>query len=376
MSSQPWVLEGLVQVAALILILLPKKLTNTPTSLAQFSYYPTYPTKVGPSVAGLVAAVLLVMALVSWVPQVIKHRQTLSLTAAEFQRPAQTRIIRRAGEAGSNIVTNAQQHFSEANFQRHLEIRAKAIKRRQALSIFLLTAMVALGALSYFRFLSWYWALIPAGLLVAVLALGANAAKVARQVDADFAAQRGAMSANSAGAGNSSHVLLATPATNVGNGVGGITRSVVSLPKMGLQIAPAGFTPARPPKQTATTERIPDAEMAEIVAQHLEDDLPDSNIEPETRWSLGTPAANGRSEQAPKVLVETAIAESIALAQDIGLAGGDGEQVSEAIASQEPQLDSGPNAEVLAFPAPPERQSTDTLGLSLDEILARRRAVS
>jgi len=302
----------------------------------------------------------------------------------------------------------------DAQRQIYLARRAKAARWRLLISVALLLGSASMWGLYYFDFLAWYWALIPTGLLVTVLALGTIAARAGREADRKYHSSQTELENNSQRKAigiEPANQSLSASQNVTGNQVA-IAKTIPSAPLVIPRQTPEVVALSQPtiapmpvltveqpskyaqpiPAKTSesNTEVIPGAEQAKIVAQHLISD------EPETRWSLGTPAA----EPAPLLVVADAPAETSTIVDAVSAVApanltsvgpaADLREMQEAVGqeyatateipmdAQEPEVstDSGPNAMVLEFPAPPDRPTTDTLGLPLDEILARRRAVS
>ena len=353
------------------------------------------------------------MALASWVPQVIQRRQALSLAAAEYQRPPQTRVVRAAGTvrgsamnnsvatssprplqlvAGGNSTGPAAEGAQISGSQRissqrqaYLAARARGAKRRMILSAALLVGTAAMWTIGIMAILDWYWALIPSGLLVTVVAMGTIAARAGRRADRDYSANLNKLASPDkplAQRGNHPELSVRHNAQPVSL-IGGQARTPSVVSKWEMPISRSlPIAPAKP-----ITAKIPDAEMSEIVARYLADATDAQPLEPETRWSLGTRAAH-----APEAAVVADVSGPPAEAAAVGVSEARIDEQTQQAEPQapaphefasdlpapgdEPRADSGPNATVLAFPAPPDRPRTDTLSLPLDEILARRRAVS
>ncbi|PZR54203.1 hypothetical protein DNL40_04560 [Xylanimonas oleitrophica] len=306
-----------------------------------------------------------------------------------------------------------------------LELRAQRARRRLTLTLALLVASAAVWALAATTSLPWFAGLVPTALLVAVLVLGRVAAVQARKADARWeaerrAAQRRALEARALAAGGPraprNHVRV------TGRAVHGSTALTQMIPRArvvdGKAEAPGSAPASRPtPRVQGTAEAArteqpaeapssgtAEAQPAEPPAERATSTAPEPGAaweprpvplptyvtkpeapRPEPKPISGTtPAVSTgwstspwqRVEDKGEDVAEATTSWSLGATQDAALGQTATPAPHRAATSLGEQGVAEAVIEALSADSEPyePRVKTETLGLPLDQILARRRA--
>lgn len=387
------------------------------------------------SAAGLAALALFVLVLGYWVPLRVQQRQELAEARLEDRFSAGLRVLAigargpvpaLAGVAPSDLAgvlpvspppvagllemaadplpmkvpvqrrvgeeTPMAQPRTTARTSRRalLEARAKRTRRRRALTLALLVVTAGAWAAVPFTTLLWYGALVPSVPFVVVLGLGRAAAASARRADARWAAEqraaeRRALHARALAAGGPRAPMNRARVT--GRAVRGSSTMTQMLPKVQVKVVEGVAEPAEPapPADVAA----PEAEAPPVVPAQGKAWDPRPVPLPTYVTKPAAPRREPRPISAPTPAVSTGWASSPAARAQAPV-----EEVGEATtswslgAAQAAALGRtqaaalGPTATPAPAPAgatdpvatPEPRAVSETLGLPLEQILARRRA--
>ncbi|WP_068203983.1 hypothetical protein [Isoptericola dokdonensis] len=343
------------------------------------------------SPAGLAALALVVLWLGFWVPQQLRNRQVLADAGLDDRFSGGLRVLtmadgtdRRRGmttgrgadapasgavprvTAGSGVPGVAQQSRERTARLEVLERRAARARRRLTLTALLVLLTVAAWTVVALGYLMWPVALVPSVLLAVVLLLGRVAVVAARRSDARWRAERRAQRQRATQERTLAHGGPYAPRNRAR-----ITGLAVHPSDTSTQMIPRVQPAATVPSSAGRSRSTPAVAPEEPVAPETE---PDPVGIPLGTVAVTRPLGGEPWEPVP-VPLPTYVTKPLAPRPAVPLPPELSRPTAPAPAAREQRpapVAPEPAQESLAGDEP--RPRTETLGLPLEQILARRRA--